>query len=690
MSSSSPVPDQMTDQAVKPRKPRMGIDPANIIDGPRLKKRKESPDPSAGGRTKQRKTSEEKKRGMKQEDADVGTEERVKVAEEGSNVWKAVREEKDSAARLLCYDFLRLPSRRLYPDYYEQIKRPLCMEDVKANLDSLSYSNLEAVRQDLLTIFRNAQRYNVKESQIWQDAKHLKKLINKQFKALNHHSHDDDDDDDEHPTENKTPQVQVEPDVVDEMDIDVEGEGEDGQESQDIEVVGGKTRKRKPPTLQKALKIRLTKLTRKTDEESNRDRCGIFMELPSHKDWPHYYQTIEHPICMTQILEKVSKNEYKSVAQCTADVDLMFNNALSFNEEGSDIAEDAKFLMKAWHDSLKSLPTRFSDQPPLNGDASTKIRIKRPLNGAAGARSPTVDVGSPVKIASPLLASQSAGISHSSPVAVVVRPSEVPSERMASEVASPPTRAPSAPYQALPPVPALARQYSATTPLAAYYSSLYPNAAAHMSPFLSPSLPASQRALSPATVTAAAVASPASSEQNTTVETSVPAPAPVSSVPMAKSPPPPEDPKKRMIKQIDLLVQPTKRRITLKDDITKAYSLILGISEKKMLIDVTFNASSLHYADEEQQTNGDVDAIGEIDEAILPEKFNCAVKLNGVLIEALAVDDMNVKGAAELRQNRPTWTVELSAGMNIVEIGVEPKESHGKPQVWKLFVMKVN
>lgn len=74
----------------------MGIDPANIIDGPRLKKRKESPDPSAGGKTKQRRTSDERKRNVKQEEVDVGTEERVKVAEEGGNVWKAVREEKDS------------------------------------------------------------------------------------------------------------------------------------------------------------------------------------------------------------------------------------------------------------------------------------------------------------------------------------------------------------------------------------------------------------------------------------------------------------------------------------------------------------------------------------------------------------------------------------------------------------------
>ena len=68
---------------------------------------------------------------------------------------------------------MRLPSRRQYPDYYAQIKRPIALDDIKAKLEAREYPSLDAVRQDLETCFRNAKRYNMKESQIFKDAKFL-------------------------------------------------------------------------------------------------------------------------------------------------------------------------------------------------------------------------------------------------------------------------------------------------------------------------------------------------------------------------------------------------------------------------------------------------------------------------------------------------------------------------------------
>lgn len=68
---------------------------------------------------------------------------------------------------------MRLPSRRQYPDYYLQIKRPIALEDIKSRLEVREYATLDAVRQDFETCFRNAKRYNMKESQIFKDAKFL-------------------------------------------------------------------------------------------------------------------------------------------------------------------------------------------------------------------------------------------------------------------------------------------------------------------------------------------------------------------------------------------------------------------------------------------------------------------------------------------------------------------------------------
>ena len=68
---------------------------------------------------------------------------------------------------------MRLPSRRQYPDYYLQIKRPIALDDIKTKLDRREYASLEDLRQDFDTCFRNANRYNMRESQIWKDAKFL-------------------------------------------------------------------------------------------------------------------------------------------------------------------------------------------------------------------------------------------------------------------------------------------------------------------------------------------------------------------------------------------------------------------------------------------------------------------------------------------------------------------------------------
>ena len=68
---------------------------------------------------------------------------------------------------------MRLPSKRQYADYYNLIKRPISLDEIKAQLDSDAYPSLDGVKRDFDTCFRNAKKYNMKESQIWKDAKTL-------------------------------------------------------------------------------------------------------------------------------------------------------------------------------------------------------------------------------------------------------------------------------------------------------------------------------------------------------------------------------------------------------------------------------------------------------------------------------------------------------------------------------------
>lgn len=77
------------------------------------------------------------------------------------------------SGRSLSFDFLRPPNKRTYPDYYTVIKKPIALDKIKSQLDAGEYPSLIAVKNDLEQCFRNAKRYNLKDSQIFNDAKFL-------------------------------------------------------------------------------------------------------------------------------------------------------------------------------------------------------------------------------------------------------------------------------------------------------------------------------------------------------------------------------------------------------------------------------------------------------------------------------------------------------------------------------------
>lgn len=166
------------------------------VDAPRAKRRREAapqdvkkPDPDmdldldATGEA-----------GVKREQEDPANLKQVK--EQGLKLWQTVKDAVDKecvtslvlrpcarcllfinhdlpSGRSLSIDFLRLPNKRTYPDYYTVIKKPIALDKIKSQLDAGQYPTLIAVKNDLEQCFRNAKRYNLKDSQIFNDAKFL-------------------------------------------------------------------------------------------------------------------------------------------------------------------------------------------------------------------------------------------------------------------------------------------------------------------------------------------------------------------------------------------------------------------------------------------------------------------------------------------------------------------------------------
>ncbi|PSR72571.1 hypothetical protein PHLCEN_2v11564 [Hermanssonia centrifuga] len=300
----------------------------------------------------------------------------VAVKEKGLKLWQTIKDAVNKEGRALSVDFLRLPSKRQYPDYYEQIKRPIALDDIKKELEAGGYATFDEVRQDFEQCFKNAKRYNIKESQIWKDAKHLHKLVTKESNKLTGSTTEPADDND--------------------------GNGADGS---DGEGEGGK--KKKAPNMTRLLKSRLQKLVEKTDDDG-RVLSGEFMELPNKKAWPQYYKLIKRPQCFENIFKHLKRKEYHNPLDFANDVELVFSNALEFNQEHTQIWEDTVLLRDYFRTLMSDLPSPYSIPAYASPDHSTKIKFKMPSAslpaiGSTAPNSPPKSGGSPGTEASPKL-----------------------------------------------------------------------------------------------------------------------------------------------------------------------------------------------------------------------------------------------------------------------------------------------
>lgn len=55
-------------------------------------------------------------------------------------LYEAVRGARNSQGQLIAEPFLQLPSKKDYPDYYQQISQPICLHQIKYALTLLSTS----------------------------------------------------------------------------------------------------------------------------------------------------------------------------------------------------------------------------------------------------------------------------------------------------------------------------------------------------------------------------------------------------------------------------------------------------------------------------------------------------------------------------------------------------------------------
>uniref|UniRef100_A0A8D0AV20 Si:dkey-226m8.10 n=1 Tax=Sander lucioperca TaxID=283035 RepID=A0A8D0AV20_SANLU len=66
-----------------------------------------------------------------------------------------------------------------------------------------------------------------------------------------------------------------------------------------------------------------------------------FVQLPSKKEVPEYYELIRKPVDFRRIRERVRNHKYRTVGDLEKDIFLLCHNAQTYNLEGSQIYEDS-------------------------------------------------------------------------------------------------------------------------------------------------------------------------------------------------------------------------------------------------------------------------------------------------------------------------------------------------------------
>uniref|UniRef100_UPI0037E73943 probable global transcription activator SNF2L2 isoform X1 n=1 Tax=Semicossyphus pulcher TaxID=241346 RepID=UPI0037E73943 len=109
-----------------------------------------------------------------------------------------------------------------------------------------------------------------------------------------------------------------------------------------------------PPKLTKQMNTIIDTVINYRDG-SGRQLSEVFVQLPSRKELPEYYELIRKPVDFKKIKDRVRSHKYRNVGDLEKDVMLLCHNAQTFNLEGSQIYEDSIVLQSVFKSARQKI-----------------------------------------------------------------------------------------------------------------------------------------------------------------------------------------------------------------------------------------------------------------------------------------------------------------------------------------------
>ncbi len=244
---------------------------------------------------------------------------------------------------------------------------------LQAKLGKKTYQAFKEFVHDVTRICHNAQVYNRPSAPIFSDAGCLLDVFKERLAELVKEGSITAEDA-QIPDLGPLPEFEDSPppdedeEEADEDDEEEEDDDDDDDDDDDSDDEGGRRRsgrrrrpsgakkdddsqkkRGRPPTVFTPLEARIQSVLkglRRFKNESGELRVLPFERLPDKAELPDYYTAVRNPIALDTIKKKHKRKKYQSVDQALQDLNLMFENAKQYNEEGSEVYEDAVELAK--------------------------------------------------------------------------------------------------------------------------------------------------------------------------------------------------------------------------------------------------------------------------------------------------------------------------------------------------------
>ncbi|XP_032996606.1 protein polybromo-1 isoform X15 [Lacerta agilis] len=255
-------------------------------------------------------------------------------------LYDIVRNCRNNQGQLISEPFFHLPSKKKYPDYYQQIKLPISLQQIRTKLKNHEYETLDHLECDLNLMFENAKRYNVPNSAIYKRVLKMQQVMQAKKKEL------------------------ARRDEIEDGDSMISSATSDA---------GSSKRKSKKNIKKQRMKILYNVVLEAREPGTGRRLCELFMVKPSKKDYPDYYKIILEPMDLKTIEHNIRSDKYAGEESMIEDMRLMFRNARHYNEEGSQVYNDAHILEKILKEKRKELGPLLEDDEV----ASPKLKLSR-------------------------------------------------------------------------------------------------------------------------------------------------------------------------------------------------------------------------------------------------------------------------------------------------------------------------